>query len=115
MHQHADHGKLRLLFGTNNQAKIEILKAFLENLPVELLSPADLDLHIYVREDGWSPGENAAKKARAYFTAAQIPTFAIDAALSIPGLPPKNNRAFMFAGSIRPTRRPLTGKCSITT
>ena len=89
MHQHADHGKLRLLFGTNNPAKIEILKAFLETLPIELLSPADLDLHVYVREDGRSPGENAAKKARAYFTAAQIPTFAIDAALSIPGLPPK--------------------------
>lgn len=89
MHQHTDQGKIPLLFGTNNQAKIEILKAFLETLPVELLSPADLNLHISVREDGRTPEENAAKKARAYFSAAQIPTFAIDAALSIPGLPPE--------------------------
>lgn len=89
MHQHAVQDKLRLLFGTNNQAKIVILKAFLETLPVEILSPADLNVHISVREDGRTPEENAAKKARAYFSAAQIPTFAIDAALSIPGLPPE--------------------------
>jgi hypothetical protein len=42
-----------------------------------------------VPEDGLSAEENAAKKARAYFNAAQIPTFAIDAALSIQDLPPE--------------------------
>jgi 8-oxo-dGTP diphosphatase len=77
----------RILFGTNNQAKVEIIKAFLEDLPVTLLSPADLGIQVSVREDGLTPEENAEKKARAYFAAAQIPTFALDAALSVEGLP----------------------------
>jgi XTP/dITP diphosphohydrolase len=79
--------KTRILFGTTNRAKIEIVSAFLEPLPLELVSLSDLNIHLEVEEDGATAGENAAKKARAYYEVANIPTFAIDAGLEIRGLP----------------------------
>ncbi len=79
----------RILFGTTNRGKLEIIRAFLETLPIQVLSPTDLDIHLDVREDGTSPEENAEIKARAYFAAAQIPTLAIDAALTIRDFPPE--------------------------
>lgn len=79
--------KHRILFGTTNPTKIEIIKAFLETLPFEIVTPADLNLHLFVDEDGSSPEENAALKSRAYFAAARLPTLAIDAALSIQDFP----------------------------
>lgn len=75
--------KKRILFGTTSQAKIDHIHAFLESLPLEILSPRDLNIAIDVKENGASPEENAEKKARAYFAAAHIPTFAIDAGLDI--------------------------------
>jgi len=79
--------KHRVLFGTTNPSKIDIIKAFLEALPVEIITPADLNIRISVREDGNSPEENAELKSRAYFAAAQVPTLAIDAGLTIQGFP----------------------------
>jgi inosine/xanthosine triphosphate pyrophosphatase family protein len=73
----------KVLFGTTNEAKIEHVRAYLKALPVEILSPKDLHIDIDVAEDGQTPEENAAKKAQAYYAAARIPTFAIDAGLRI--------------------------------
>lgn len=80
--------KHRILFGTTNPSKIEIIKAFLEKLPVEIVSPADLNIYLTVSEDGESPEENAGLKSRAYFAAVQIPTLAIDASLTIQDFAP---------------------------
>ncbi len=73
----------KVLFGTKNQAKIGHVRAYLKALPVEVLSPKDLNIDLDVAEDGQTPEENAQKKATAYYAAAGLPTFAIDAALRI--------------------------------
>ncbi len=92
----------KILFGTGSDAKIELVRAYLKDLPVLVLSPKDLNIDIDVQEDGRTPLENAAKKAKAYYAAAAvaeaavaeaasaadgIPTFAIDAGLRIEKFP----------------------------
>ena len=77
----------QILLGTTNPAKVHIVRAALEPLPVEILTPADLNIEVVVTEDGQSTEENAETKARAYFAAARIPTLAIDGGLHIEGLP----------------------------
>ena len=79
--------KKRLLLGTTNPAKVSIVRAALDPLPVEIVTPADLDITVDVQEDGDSTAENAEKKARAYFAEAGIPTLGIDGGLQIEGLP----------------------------
>lgn len=79
--------KKQVLFGTTNQEKLDLFRQLLEPLPVEILSPGDLNIHIDVKEDGKSPEENAEKKARAYFAASNMPTLAIDAGLHIQKFP----------------------------
>lgn len=81
--------KKRILLGTTNQAKIDIIQAALKALPVEALTLNDLGITINVKEDGNSTQENAEKKARAYFAASGIPTLAIDGGLHIAKLPPE--------------------------
>jgi len=79
--------KRQILFGTTNKAKIDLIRAYLNVLPVDVLSPKDLRIDIDVDENGLTPEENAQKKARMYFALARIPTFAIDAGLRIEKFP----------------------------
>jgi 8-oxo-dGTP diphosphatase len=79
--------KIQILLGTTNPAKVHIARAALEPLPVEILTPADLNVQVDVREDGQSTAENAEKKARAYFAKVGLPALAIDGGLHIEGLP----------------------------
>ena len=60
----------------------------LDHLAIELVDPVQLGLAVDAVEDGATAEENARIKARAYFDAAGIPTFSLDAALRIDGLPP---------------------------
>ena len=76
-----------LLVGTTNPAKVQIVRASVESLPVRIVTPDDLGLQIDVPEEGRSTAENAETKARAYFAAACMPTLAIDGGLHIEGLP----------------------------
>lgn len=77
---------LTVLLGTANPSKIEIFRSILAEVPVHLLSPVDLGISLNVSEDGATVEENAALKASAYHAASHLPTFAVDAALSIAGL-----------------------------
>jgi inosine/xanthosine triphosphate pyrophosphatase family protein len=79
--------KKQILLGTKNQAKINIIQAALDSLPIEILTCGDLDINIEVREDGQSTEENAEKKARAYLAASGVPTVAIDGALRVDQFP----------------------------
>lgn len=79
--------KKQILLGTKNPAKINIIQAALDSLPVEILTCADLNINIEVREDGQSTEENAEKKARAYFAASGVPTLAVDGALRVDQFP----------------------------
>ena len=60
----------------------------LDHLAIELVDPVQLGLAVDAVEDGATAEENTRIKARAYFDAAGIPTFSLDAALRIDGLPP---------------------------
>lgn len=75
---------MELLFATGNKFKFELMKRRLEMFKeLELINPKDLGLKIDVIEDGKTAGENAYKKAIAYFNATKIPTIAEDSGLYI--------------------------------
>jgi XTP/dITP diphosphohydrolase len=76
-----------LFLGTTNPAKVHIVRAAVQSLPVKIVTPDDLGLQVDVQEDGRSTVENAERKARAYFAVARVPTLAIDGGLHIEGLP----------------------------
>ena len=76
-----------LFLGTTNPAKVHIVRASVESLPVKIVTPDDLGLQVDVQEDGRSTVENAERKARAYFAVVRVPTLAIDGGLHIEGLP----------------------------
>ena len=77
----------RLLLGTMNQAKVNIIRAAIESLPIKVLTLGDLNINVDVREDGQSTEENAAKKARAYYAVSRVPTLAIDGGLLVNKFP----------------------------
>ena len=77
----------KLLLGTTNSEKIKIVQNALVPLPLEVITPLELDLFLTIIEDGASPLENAQKKARAFYLAAALPTLAIDAGLYIENFP----------------------------
>ena len=74
---------MKLLYATNNNSKIYNMKRRIKELPIELISPKDLDLKLEVVEDGTTPTENAIKKAQSYYDATGIPTIAADSGLYI--------------------------------
>lgn len=76
-----------LFLGTTNPAKVHIVRASVQSLPVKIVTPDDLGLQIEVQEDGRSTLENAERKARVYFAVVRVPTLAIDGGLHIEGLP----------------------------
>jgi XTP/dITP diphosphohydrolase len=97
----------QVLFGTTNPAKVDHLREVLEPLPIEVLSPQDLGIAVDVREDGRSPEENAALKARGYFALVHIPTLATDAGLYIERLPAEKQPG-LFVRRIQGTDRHVT-------
>lgn len=78
--------KIRLIYGTGNQAKIQFMKRALAGLSIEIttLSEAAEELGIIlpkVQETGKSPLENAKVKARAYYEVFKKPVFSCDSGL----------------------------------
>ena len=59
----------------------------LGHLALEILDPVQLGLAVDAVESADTPEENARIKALAYFETSAIPTFSLDAALRIEGLP----------------------------
>jgi len=78
----------RIVLGTSNPAKKEMVKDILAPLGIEVVSPADLKVHLDINEDGTTPQENSRKKAVAYMRVIGEPVLSIDNALYIQGLPP---------------------------
>lgn len=75
-----------LLLASNNKGKLRELQAILVDLPLELLSPADLGLTLEVDEDGSTYAENAAKKALAFANASGLTCLADDSGLEVDAL-----------------------------
>ncbi len=77
---------MKLLLATNNKGKLCELQAILADLPIELVTPAELGLNLEVDEDGSTYAENAAKKALAFQRASGLTCLADDSGLEVDAL-----------------------------
>ena len=75
-----------LLLATNNNGKVEEIKALLQALPLHILTPADLLLDLEIPEDGRTYAENAGLKAAAFARAANLPALGDDSGLEVDAL-----------------------------
>jgi XTP/dITP diphosphohydrolase len=73
----------KLLIATNNQGKINELQELLDNMGIELIWPAQIDLDLDVVEDGLTYAENAIKKAIAFAQASGLISLADDSGLEV--------------------------------
>lgn len=79
---------MKLLFGTGNPAKLEVMQRRLEKLGIELIGLNDVGQPVpQIEENGDSPLENAEKKALGYYKAFGMPVFSCDSGLYIEGVP----------------------------
>ncbi len=79
---------MKLLYGTGNPAKLEVMRSRLSGLNLEIIGLMDMeDAPPRVPEDGSTPLENARKKALAYFAAYRRPVFSCDSGLYFEGVP----------------------------
>ena len=76
----------RLLIATKNKGKINELREFLSDLPIELVSLSDVGITDDVEEDGGTYEKNSQKKALFYSKLANLPTIADDSGLEINAL-----------------------------
>jgi 8-oxo-dGTP diphosphatase len=78
---------MKLLYGTTNQAKLELMRRAVEPIGIEVIGLSDLGREIpEVDESGNSPLENAELKARSYYRAFSMPIFSCDSGLYFEGL-----------------------------
>lgn len=77
---------MKILYATQNAAKVHNMRRRLAGTGIEIVTPADLGIHIEVEENGRSVAENAMKKAQAYAPLVDIPVLAADSGLLIDGL-----------------------------
>jgi len=76
----------KLLIATLNRGKLEEIRALLADLPLQLVSPADLHLELAVAEDGETYAENARRKALAFARRSGWPALADDSGLEVEAL-----------------------------
>lgn len=79
---------MKLLYGTGNPAKLEVMRNRLSVLELEIIGLTDMKgTPPKVPEDGSTPLENARQKALAYFEAYRRPVFSCDSGLYFEGAP----------------------------
>lgn len=79
---------MKIVYGTNNKSKVDLMKEALINIDIELLSLKDFDINFPdVVEDGSTPLENARIKAKAYYDILKMPVFSCDSGLYIDNIP----------------------------
>ncbi len=79
-------GVPKLFLATNNQAKVREYRTLLQNLPYQLVTPAEEGVISIVNEVGESLEENARLKARAGTARSQLVTLADDSGLEVDAL-----------------------------
>lgn len=77
---------LQLLIATHNRGKLHELLPLLGDLPIHLVTPHDLGLHLEVEETGTTYAENARLKAAAFAQASGLLTLADDSGLEVDAL-----------------------------
>ena len=79
---------MEMIFGTGNHGKFMMMKDFLEELNVDLISLDDLPgVEESPEESGSTPLENARMKAEYYYRIFQKPVFSCDSGFYIHGIP----------------------------
>jgi XTP/dITP diphosphohydrolase len=76
----------RILIATNNPGKRRNFQQLLADLPLHLVTPAELSLALHVDENGATYRENAALKAAAFSKASGLPALADDSGLEVESL-----------------------------
>ena len=76
----------QLLIATNNKGKIKELQDLLKDTGIELITPAQISLHLDVVEDGSTYAENAAKKGVAFAQSSGLVSLADDSGLEVDAL-----------------------------
>ena len=73
---------MKILYGTTNKAKLQVMKNVVEALDIELIGLGEVDSELpSIIENGRTPLENAEIKARAYYEAFHMPVFSCDSGL----------------------------------
>jgi XTP/dITP diphosphohydrolase len=75
--------RMRVLLATNNPGKVREYREILGDLPIELVTPAEIGLSIEVPESGSTYEENAVLKARAFAQASGLVALADDSGLEV--------------------------------
>ena len=105
----------RILIASNNQGKLREFQALLNDLKVELLTPAMLGIDIHVREEGKTYAENASLKGEVFARASGMITMADDSGLEVDvlgGLPGLHSARFApEAGATDADRRNYLLRC----
>jgi XTP/dITP diphosphohydrolase len=77
---------LKLILATNNQGKVKEYRALLKLLPVELVTPREINVTIEVAETGSTYVENARLKALTLAKVSQLVSLADDSGLEVDAL-----------------------------
>ncbi len=79
---------MKILYGTTNKSKFDIMKPVADALGFELIGLGDINMpQPDIDESGKDPLENAEIKARTYYDAFSMPVFSCDSGLYFDGLP----------------------------
>src|SRR5512147_1969525 len=76
----------KLLIATNNPGKIKELHELLDDMGIELVTPAQINLDLDVIEDGLTYAASATKKALAFARASGLISLADDSGLEVDAL-----------------------------
>jgi XTP/dITP diphosphohydrolase len=74
---------VKILLGSNNEGKLNEIRALLKGYTIELLTPISLGIKLDVKEDGMTYAENAARKAKAFAHSSGLVTLADDSGLEV--------------------------------
>ena len=77
---------LKLLLASQNPGKLIEMKFILQDLPIEIITPADLGLDLHVEENGQTYASNAALKAKAFMQASGLIALGDDSGLEVDAL-----------------------------
>lgn len=101
----------KILVATLNPGKLVEMQALLQDLPAELVTPAEVNLEMPVEETGSTYAENAALKAVAYARASGLLSLADDSGLEVgalDGMPGLHSKRFApWPGASDADRRKL--------
>jgi XTP/dITP diphosphohydrolase len=88
-----------LIIASENRGKLTEFQSLLSGLPIKLVTPGEIGLHLNVAEEGHSYAENAALKALAFMSASGMAALADDTGLEVEAL---DGRPGLYSHRITP-------------